>query len=233
MSKGKISVLVLIIAAIAAFFYFELGSYFTLDAIKAQRESLLASFEKNPLVVSAGFFAVYVLVTALSLPGAALMTLLAGAIFGLLLGTVLVSFASSIGATLAFLASRFICRDWVQGKLGKHLAPINKGVEEEGAFYLFTMRLVPAFPFWVINLVMGLTTIKTKTFYWVSQIGMLLGTIVFVNAGSQLAQVTTLKGILSPALIGSFVLLGVLPLIAKKIIGAMKKNKADSTEKAS
>jgi len=228
-TKGKVAVLVLIIAAIAAFFYYDLGSYFTLDAIKAQRESLLASFEENPLLVSAGFFGVYVLVTALSLPGAALMTLLAGAIFGLLWGTVLVSFASSIGATLAFLASRFICRDWVQGKLGKHLAPINKGVEEEGAFYLFTMRLVPAFPFWVINLVMGLTTIKTKTFYWVSQVGMLLGTIVFVNAGSQLAQVTTLKGILSPALIGSFVLLGVLPLIAKKIIGAMKKNKTDST----
>jgi uncharacterized membrane protein YdjX (TVP38/TMEM64 family) len=228
MTKGKVTVLVLIIAAVFAFFYFDLGSYFTLDAIKAQRESLLASFEKNPLLVSAGFFAVYVLVTALSLPGAALMTLLAGAIFGLLWGTVLVSFASSIGATLAFLASRFICRDWVQGKMGKYLAPINKGIEEEGAFYLFTMRLVPAIPFMVINLVMGLTTLKTKTFYWVSQVGMLLGTIVFVNAGSQLAQVTTLKGILSPGLIGSFVLLGALPLVAKKIIGAIKKNKADS-----
>lgn len=228
MSKGKLVVLVLIVAAVSAFFYFDLGSFFTLDAIKAQRETLLASFQNDPLLVSAGFFAAYVLITGLSLPGAALMTLLAGAIFGLLWGTVLVSFASSIGATLAFLASRFICRDWVQGKFSKHLAPINKGIEEEGAFYLFTMRLVPAIPFMVINLVMGLTTIKTKTFYWVSQIGMLLGTIVFVNAGSQLAQVTTLKGILSPGLIGSFVLLGVLPLVAKKVIGMIKKNKADS-----
>lgn len=228
MTKGKITVLVVILVAIAAFFYFDLGSYFTLDSIKAQRESLLASFEKNPLLVFTGFFAIYVLVTALSLPGAALMTLLAGAIFGLVWGTVLVSFASSIGATVAFLASRFICRDWVQGKLGKHLAPINKGIEEEGAFYLFTMRLVPAFPFWVINLVMGLTTITTKTFYWVSQVGMLLGTIVFVFAGTQLAQVTSLKDILSPTLIASFVLLGVMPLAAKKIVDALKRRKANS-----
>ncbi len=228
MTKGKVVVLVAVLAAVAAFFYFDLGSYFTLESIKAQRENLLGLFQENPVLVSAGFFAVYVLVTALSLPGAALMTLLAGAIFGLLWGTVLVSFASNIGATLAFLVSRYVCRDWVQGKLGKYLAPINKGIEEEGAFYLFTMRLVPAFPFWVVNLVMGLTTLKTKTFYWVSQVGMLLGTIVFVNVGTQLAQLTSLKGILSPTLIASFVALGVLPLAAKKIVGALKKNKMDS-----
>ncbi|MGC1438993.1 MAG: TVP38/TMEM64 family protein, partial [Burkholderiaceae bacterium] len=188
---------------------------------------LAASFSANPLTFSAIFFAAYVLVTSLSLPGAALMTLLAGAIFGLIWGTVLVSFASSIGATLAFLASRFICRDWVQGKLGKHLAPINAGIEKEGAFYLFTLRLVPIFPFWIINLVMGLTSLPARTFYWVSQVGMFLGTVVFVNVGTQLAKVTSLKGILSPTLIASFVLLGVLPLAAKKIVQALgKKNDA-------
>ncbi|MEZ5660250.1 MAG: FAD-dependent oxidoreductase [Burkholderiaceae bacterium] len=168
------------------------------------------------------FFGVYVAVTALSLPGAALLTLLAGAIFGFGWGLLIVSFASSIGATLAFLAARFVLRDWVKSKLGSKLAAIDRGIEREGAFYLFTLRLVPAFPFWVINLLMGLTSLPTRTFYWVSQLGMLLGTMVYVNVGTQLAQLESLSGIVSPVLIGSFVLLGVLPLIAKRIVDAMK-----------
>jgi dihydrolipoamide dehydrogenase len=171
------------------------------------------------------FFVVYVAVTALSLPGAALMTLVAGAIFGLLWGTVIVSFASSIGATLAFLASRFLFRDAIQRRFGDKLRAINQGIEKEGAFYLFTLRLVPAFPFFVINLVMGLTPIPTRTFYWVSQVGMLLGTIVYVNAGTQIGQIESLRGILSPTLLISFALLGVFPLIAKKIVDAIKARK--------
>lgn len=223
MSKSKLIVLLVVLAAVAAFFLFDLGRFFTLDAIKAQQEDFLALFEEHPLLFSAAFFGVYVLVTALSLPGAALMTLLAGAIFGLLWGTVLVSFASSIGATLAFLVSRFILRDWVQGKLKKHLVAINEGIDREGAFYLFTLRLVPVFPFWVINLVMGLTNLPMRTFYWVSQIGMLLGTIVYVNVGTQLSQVTSLEDILSPGLIVSFVALGLLPIVAKKLVAYLKK----------
>jgi pyruvate/2-oxoglutarate dehydrogenase complex dihydrolipoamide dehydrogenase (E3) component/uncharacterized membrane protein YdjX (TVP38/TMEM64 family) len=168
---------------------------------------------------------IYVIVTALSFPGAAVMTLVAGAIFGLLWGTVIVSFASTIGATLAFLASRFLLRDGIQKKFGDKLKAINDGVTKEGGFYLFTMRLVPAFPFFVINLVMGLTTIKTRTFFWVSQLGMLAGTLVFVNAGTELAKITSLKGILSPGLIGAFVLLGIFPIIAKKIIDTFKARK--------
>ena len=175
--------------------------------------------------MAGGFLAVYVLVTALSLPGAVIMTLAGGAIFGLLVGTVLVSFASSIGATLAFLASRYVLRDSVQARFGSRLADINQGVEKEGAFYLFTLRLVPLVPFFVINLLMGLTRMKASVFYLVSQLGMLAGTVVYVNAGTQLARIESLRGILSPALLGSFILLGLFPLIAKKIIDAMKRRK--------
>ena len=173
----------------------------------------------------AGFMAFYITAIALSFPGATLLTLLAGAIFGLVGGTIIVSFASSIGATLAFLVSRFVLRDSIQSKFGDKLAAINTGVEKEGGFYLFTLRLVPAFPFFLINLVMGLTKMKAWTFYWVSQLGMLLGTIVYVNAGTELAKITTLKGILSPGLIGAFVALGILPIIAKKIIDGIKARK--------
>jgi pyruvate/2-oxoglutarate dehydrogenase complex dihydrolipoamide dehydrogenase (E3) component/uncharacterized membrane protein YdjX (TVP38/TMEM64 family) len=163
-----------------------------------------------------------VAVTGLSLPGAALMTLVAGAVFGLLWGTVIVSFASSLGATLAFLASRFLLRDAIQGRFGDKLRAINAGVEKEGAFYLFTLRLVPAFPFFVINLVMGLTPMKTRTFYWVSQVGMLAGTLVYVNAGTQLARLESVKGILSPGLLASFAALGLFPLVAKKIVDTVR-----------
>ncbi|MGH1358448.1 MAG: FAD-dependent oxidoreductase [Burkholderiaceae bacterium] len=225
MNKNKLVLLVVIIAAIAAVYIFDLQQYLTLDSIKAQQSSLTETFKSNPVVFVTVFALVYIAMAAFSLPIITLMTLLAGAIFGLLLGTIIVSFASTIGATLAFLASRFLLRDWVQEKLGSKLRAINEGVEKDGAFYLFTMRLVPAFPFFVINLLMGLTRIKTATFYWVSQIGMFLGTIVYVNVGTQLAQLESLKGILSPTLIGSFVLLGVLPLIARKVVASIQARK--------
>jgi pyruvate/2-oxoglutarate dehydrogenase complex dihydrolipoamide dehydrogenase (E3) component/uncharacterized membrane protein YdjX (TVP38/TMEM64 family) len=171
------------------------------------------------------YFLIYIAVTALSLPGAVIMTLAGGALFGLWTGLLLVSFASSIGATLAFLASRFLLRDWVQDRFGNRLAAINAGMAKDGAFYLFTLRLVPVFPFFIINLVMGLTPIKTRTFYWVSQVGMLAGTAVYVNAGTQLAQLEGLSGILSPGLLGSFVLLGIFPLLAKKLVAVVQARK--------
>lgn len=225
MNKSKFVILIVVVALIGAFFAFDLGKYFSLEYIKSQQAAISAFYAANPLQTALLFLAIYIAVTALSFPGAAVLTLVAGAIFGLLWGTVLVSFASSIGATLAFLASRFVLRDSIQAKFGDKLSAINQGVEKEGGFYLFTLRLVPAFPFFVINLVMGLTTMKTWTFYWVSQIGMLAGTLVFVNAGQKLGEITSLKGVLSPGLIGAFVLLGIFPIIAKKIIDSIKAKK--------
>jgi uncharacterized membrane protein YdjX (TVP38/TMEM64 family) len=175
--------------------------------------------------VIASYMLIYILVTALSLPGAVFMTLAGGALFGLLAGTVIISFASTIGATLACFVSRFILKDWIQGKFGERLRPINEGIEKEGAFYLFTMRLIPAIPFWLINLAMGLTEMPLRTFFWVSQIGMFGGTIVYVNAGKELGKIDSLSGILSPTLIFSFILLGVFPLAAKKILEIYKKKK--------
>jgi len=218
----KIGLLVLIAALAAGFFYFDLHQLLTLEGLK----SGLVRFEEwravSPFLVGGGFLLLYVIVTALSLPGAVIMTLAAGALFGLLWGTVIVSFASSIGATLAFLVSRYLLQDTVQKRFGDRLKAINEGVEREGAFYLFTLRLVPLFPFFLINLLMGLTTIRALTFYWVSQIGMFAGTLVYVNAGTQLGQLESLSGILSPSLLLSFVLLGVFPLIAKKIVDVVK-----------
>ncbi len=222
MRKSRLILLVVIAAAIAAFFVFDLGRYFTLGFFKSQQAAIDSYFSANPLRTAAIFFAIYVAVTGLSLPGAALMTLIAGAIFGLLWGTVIVSFASSIGATLAFLASRFLFRESIQTRFGANLKTVNDGIERDGAFYLFALRLVPAFPFFVINLVMGLTPIRTWSFYWVSQIGMLAGTIVYVNAGTQLARIESLSGILSPTLLVSFALLGIFPLIARWIVNAIK-----------
>ena len=223
--KSKIALLAVIAVAIGAFFYFDLARYLSLENFKAQQATLAALVADNPWPSALAFFAAYVAVAALSLPGAALMTLLGGAIFGFSKGLVLVSFASAIGATLAFLSSRFLLRDWVQAKFGERLKPINDGVSKDGPFYLFALRLVPLFPFFVVNLVMGLTSIKTWPFYWVSQIGMLAGTAVFVNAGTQLAQISSLKGIISPAILGSFALLGIFPIIAKKILDMLKGRK--------
>jgi pyruvate/2-oxoglutarate dehydrogenase complex dihydrolipoamide dehydrogenase (E3) component/uncharacterized membrane protein YdjX (TVP38/TMEM64 family) len=225
MSKNKLALLFVLAAAIAAFFAFDLGRYFTLDFFKSQQAAIDAYVSATPVQTGLLFFLVYVAVTGLSLPGAAIMTLAGGAIFGLLWGTVIVSFASSMGATLAFLASRFLLRDWVQGRFGDKLKSINAGIEKEGPFYLFALRLVPAFPFFVINLAMGLTPIRTPTFYWVSQLGMLAGTIVYVYAGTQLSQLTSLRGVLSPGLLLAFILLGIFPLVAKKVVDALKARK--------
>ncbi len=218
MKKNQLLMWAILAALVVAFFAFDLGRYFSLEYVKARQADFAALYAAKPALVIGTYFAVYVAVTALSLPGAAILTLAGGGIFGLVVGTVVVSFASSIGATLAFLVARFLLRDSVQSRFGARLAEIDKGVQRDGAFYLFTLRLVPLIPFFVINLLMGLTKMKAATFYWVSQLGMLAGTIVYVNAGTQLAKIESLKGILSPALLGSFVLLGVFPLVAKKII---------------
>ncbi|MDQ5907913.1 MAG: hypothetical protein QG599_3 [Pseudomonadota bacterium] len=222
MNPRKLLLIVAIAILVGVFFAFDLGRFFSLDFVKSQQAAIDAWRTTQPMLTAGIFFAVYVAVTGLSLPGAAIMTLAAGAIFGVWWGTLIVSFASTLGATLAFLVARFMLRDWVQGKFGDRLKAINAGMEKEGGFYLFTLRLIPIFPFFVINLVMGLTPIRTWTFYWVSQIGMLAGTLVYVNAGTQLAQLDSLKGILSPELLASFALLGIFPLIAKKIVAIVK-----------
>jgi pyruvate/2-oxoglutarate dehydrogenase complex dihydrolipoamide dehydrogenase (E3) component/uncharacterized membrane protein YdjX (TVP38/TMEM64 family) len=224
----KIIILAALAALVAAYFIFDLGQYLTLDGIKALAGDLAAFQQDNPLAVIAGFFLAYVAVTAASLPGAAIMTLAAGAMFGVLGGTILVSFASTIGATLAFLSSRYVLRDTIEARFGERLKAINAGLERDGPFYLFSLRMIPVFPFFVVNLVMGLTRIRTFTYAWVSQIGMLLGTIVYVNAGTQLAQIDSLSGIASPGVIGSFVLLGIVPWIAKAIIGLIQRRKVYS-----
>ena len=210
---------------VAAYFAFDLGQYLTLEGIKAVAEDLRAFQQDNALLVIAGFFLAYVVVTAASFPGAAVMTLAAGALFGVVLGTVIVSFASTIGATLAFLSSRYVLRDSIEARFGERLKAINAGLERDGAFYLFSLRMIPVFPFFMVNLVMGLTRIRTLTYALVSQIGMLLGTIVYVNAGTQLAQIDSLAGIASPGVLGSFVLLGIVPWIAKGIIGLIKRRR--------
>ena len=218
--------LVLIAAAgIGMFFHFNLHQLLTLDGLKGSMDQFNQYKAQSPLLVIGGFFLLYVVVTALSLPGAAILTLAAGALFGLVEGLLVASFASTIGATLAFLVSRYLLRDTIKKRFPERLAAIDKGVDKEGAFYLFTLRLVPVFPFFLINLLMGLTAIKSWTFYWVSQIGMLAGTFVFVNAGTQLAQIERLSGILSLDLILSFALLGVFPLIAKAILNVFKKRR--------
>jgi pyruvate/2-oxoglutarate dehydrogenase complex dihydrolipoamide dehydrogenase (E3) component/uncharacterized membrane protein YdjX (TVP38/TMEM64 family) len=203
----------------------DLGQYLNLQTLKAQQQAIEAYRTDNPGLSVALYFSAYVVMAALSLPGAALLTLAGGAVFGLLWGVVIVSFASSIGATLAFLISRFLLRDWVQQRFGQRLQAIDEGVKREGAFYLFTLRLVPVFPFFLVNLLSGLTGMKARTFYWVSQLGMLAGTVVYVNAGTQLAKIDSLSGILSPGLLGSFALLGVFPLLARKIVDIGRTNK--------
>ena len=223
MKRNQIILVAAVIILVALFFYFDLQRYLSLEFLQAQRSAAVDIHQANPWLTSLGFLAMYVAVTGLSLPGAAILTLAAGAIFGLALGTVIVSFASTIGATLAFLLARYLLRDAVQRRFEKQLGPINEGVRKDGAFYLFALRLVPAFPFFAINLAMGLTPLKVWTFFWVSQVGMLAGTLVYVNAGQQIGQLESLAGILSPTLILSFALLGLFPLIAKKAVDTIKK----------
>jgi uncharacterized membrane protein YdjX (TVP38/TMEM64 family) len=220
-------ILAVLLAVAVALYQLGLKDYLSLEAIKAQQADFASAYAENPVFVIGIYFLVYVVSTALSLPGAAILTLLGGALFGLVTGTLIVSFASSIGATLAFLGSRYLLRDWVQAKFGDRLKAVNDGVAKDGAFYLFTLRLIPAIPFFLINLAMGLTPIKTRTFYWVSQVGMFLGTIVFVNAGTQLAQIGSLGDIASPTLLASFVALGLLPWIARAIMQVIMRVKGD------
>jgi len=225
MKAGRLALAIGIVLVIGAFFAFDLGRYLDLQTLKEQQAAIETYRANRPLLSVALYFIVYVVVTALSFPGAALLTLAGGAIFGLFWGTLIISFASTLGATLAFLISRFMLRDWVSQRFGQRLAAIDDGVRREGGFYLFTLRLVPIFPFFLINLLLGLTAMKVRTFFWVSQVGMLAGTLVYVNAGTQLAKIESLSGILSPGLLGAFALLGVFPLMARKSVELVRKNR--------
>jgi len=205
-------------AAVLLFFLFDLNQYLTLEYLKGSQEKFQELYRNNRPAIVGGYFFIYIAVTALSLPGAAAMTLVGGALFGFWLGLLVVSFASTIGATIACFVSRFLLRDWVQSRFGDKLKAVNEGIEKEGAFYLFSLRLVPVFPFFAINLVMGLTKMPLRTYYWVSQVGMPAGTAVYVNAGKELGKIDSLSGILSPRLILSFVVLGLFPLTVKKLV---------------
>ncbi len=229
-TAGKLMLLIVVAALIAVFFVFDLGQYANLDYLKSVHADVLAEVGEHPLRSSLIYFFGYVLVTGLSLPGAAVMTLAGGAVFGLVWGLALVSFASSLGATIAMLISRTLLGNWVQERYGEQLASINAGLEKDGAFYLFSLRMVPLFPFFVINLVMGLTPLPAWRFYWVSQIGMLAGTVVFVFAGTQLAEVESLGDVLSPGLIFAFSLLGLFPLLARKSLQALERARSRSAE---
>jgi len=224
----KIIIGVVLLSAVVAFKVFDIGQYFTLSYIKTSQEKFALLYAEHRLMVILAYGVIYVLATSLSLPGAAVLTLAGGALFGLWTGTLTVSFASTIGATLACIVSRFILRDWVQAKFGGRLKTVNEGIEKEGAFYLFTLRLIPIFPFWLINLVMGLTKMPLRRFYWVSQVGMLPGTIVYVNAGKELSKIESLSGILSPGLIISFAVLGIFPIATKKILSLYQRKKLRS-----
>jgi uncharacterized membrane protein YdjX (TVP38/TMEM64 family) len=223
MNKKKIVILFLFIVVIGLFFAFDLGQYLNLGYIKSKQELINDFYNLNPVWTGFIFFICYVLITGTSLPGASVMTLIGGAIFGVFWGTILVSFSSVLGATIAFLLVRYLFHDFVQSRYKKQLEPINDGIKKEGGFYLFTLRLVPAFPFFIINILMALTPIKTINFALISQIGMLPATIVYVNAGTQLAKVDSLNDILTTNIIISFALIGIIPLLSKKILNYIKK----------
>jgi len=220
MSKKMILGIILVASIVLLAVNF--GQYLTLENAKAQQALLNDYIESNFVVAAATYFILYIMITAFSIPGAAVVTLLGAALFGFWTSLVLVSFASTIGATLAFLSSRFLLRDWVQGKFGDKLSTINQGVEKDGAFYLFSLRLIPVFPFFLINLLMGLTPISVGRYYLTSQLGMLPGTAVYLNAGTQLAEIDSLSGIVSPSVLLSFALLGVFPIAAKWIMGKFR-----------
>lgn len=219
---SKKLVLGVIFIAVVVLLALNFGQYLTLENAKAQQAELAMFIEDNFVIAATSYFLAYVTITAFSVPGAAVVTLLGAALFGFWTSLILVSFASTIGATLAFLSSRYLLRDWVQSKFGEKLTAINQGVERDGAFYLFSLRLIPVFPFFLINLLMGLTPIATLRFYLVSQLGMLPGTAVYLNAGTQLAQIDSLSGIVSPSVLISFALLGLFPVIAKWVMAKIK-----------
>src|SRR4030043_636699 len=225
MKLKKIVILIVIAGLIAAVKVFHLDQYLTLSYLKGSLDKLKALYENHSLMVSAGYFVIYVLTTSLSLPGASPLGLAGGALFGFWTATLVVSFASTIGATLSCIISRFLLRDWIQSRFGDRIAKVNEGIEKEGAFYLFTLGLFPPFPFWMINLAMGLTKMSLFKFFLVSQIGMLPGTMVFVNAGKELAKIESLKGIFSPSMIISFALIGIFPIIVKKLIALYRSRR--------
>ena len=226
MKAGRVIAFIVFAALITLFFVFDLQRFLTFEYLASQREALTALQQQRPLATAGTFFVLYVVVTGLSLPGAAVLTLTAGAVFGLLHGVLLVSFASSLGATVAFSIARYLFRDAVRARFARQLVAIDRGIKKDGALYLFALRLVPAFPFFAVNLAMAVTPLATRTFYWVSQVGMLAGTVVYVNAGAQLGQISSLSGILSPALVFSFVLLGLFPLMAKKGLDSVRTRAA-------
>lgn len=230
MRRNMIRLLLVLAAviAIASFFYLDLQRYLSLAELKSQRDALASYAQMRPLLTIGIFFIAYVMMAAFSLPGAAIMTIAGGAVFGLATGTIVVSFASSMGATLAFLAARFIFRDSVQRRFKDRLQRLNDGVQREGGFYLLSLRLVPVFPFFVINLVAALTPLKTWTFYWVSQIGMLPATLVFVNAGTQLGQLSAPGDILSLPLLGSFLALALLPLLMRRLLSWLQSRRTSA-----
>jgi uncharacterized membrane protein YdjX (TVP38/TMEM64 family) len=225
MKLKKILILIIIVGLIVAVKVFGLDQYLTLSYLKGSLDSLKSLYANHSLMVIAGYFFIYVLTTSLSLPGASPLGIAGGALFGFWTATIVVSFASTIGATLACLVSRFLLRDWIQNKFGDRVKKVNEGIEKEGAFYLFTLRLIPVFPFWMINLAMGLSKMSLLKFYWVSQIGMLPGTMVFVNAGKELAKIESLKGIFSPSLIISFALIGIFPIVIKKLLALYRSGR--------
>ncbi|WP_035274085.1 TVP38/TMEM64 family protein [Desulfogranum japonicum] len=224
----KIGLVVVLVVVAGTVAFFDLQRFLDLGYLKEQQAAFQALYHTHPVALLSSYVLAYVLVTALSIPGAAVMTLAGGALFGLVTGTVAVSFASTLGATLACAVARYLLRNWVQGKFGDRLAKINQGIQQDGGWYLFGLRLVPIFPFFVVNLVMGITPIRLRTYAWVSQLGMLPATIVYVNAGQQLAQIDSLKGILSPGLLFSFILLGLLPITTKKILAWITRKRHSS-----
>jgi len=225
MSIKKLLLATLIAIVLILLLCFDVHHYLTLEYLKSSKDKLNIYYQDNPLIVLGTYFVIYLACTAFSLPSATLLSLTGGALFGFTLGTLVVSFASTIGATLAMLIARVLLRDWVKNHFASQMTTINSGILKEGAFYLFTLRLLPAVPFFVINLVIGLTSLRTLTFFWVSQLGMLPATLVYVNAGSELGKIQSINDILSPQLIISFVLLGIFPLLVKKIMTAIQKNR--------
>ena len=232
MKLKRIIILVVIVGLVVAVKALNLDQYLTLSYLKGSLDKFKTLYENHRFMVIAGYFGVYVLTTSLSLPGASPLGIAGGALFGFWTATIVVSFASSIGAALSCSISRFLLRDWIQNKFGDKIAKVNEGIEKEGAFYLFTLRLIPVFPFWMINLAMGLSKMSLLKFYWVSQIGMLPGTMVFVNAGKELAKIESVKGIFSPTLIISFALIGLLPLIVKKLIALYRSRRGKNSGNA-
>ena len=226
MSRTKIILLLIILSILALFFIFDAPQYFNLEYFQGQKDVIIAYKENNFWQTSLIYFSLYVLVAALSLPAAAILTIAGGGIFGLWWGLLLVSFASTIGATLAFLASRLIFRDWVQNKFGDKLKSINRGIERDGIFYLFTLRMIPAFPFFLVNVVMALTPISVRAFYIISQLGMLFGTVLYVNVGSELGSATSLPDVFNVGVIRAVVALAIFPWLAKASVNFFKARKA-------